>query len=152
MGYSVNGKMTSRGSNHQYFGSAFISSGPHPAENINDDQDFARIWIQTHQNKSGIWHLKIIIENLSLRQYGIGLEDFPLCRGRCHLDLDLRAVVGKLLLQSNGVTLLPLLEKLATFNPSPIFTCNGSVTVTSYQYFKCNETVTCRGGQSYLKK
>ncbi len=43
------------------------------------------------------------------------------------------AVVGKLLSLSNGVTLLPLLVKeLATFNPLPIFYCNGSVTVTSY--------------------
>ncbi len=53
---------------------------------------------------------------------------------------------GKLLLQSNGVTLIPLLEKLATFNPLHIFPVNGSVTVTSYRYFKCNETVTSRGG------
>ncbi len=33
-------------------------------------------------------------------------------------------------------------KKLATFNPLPIFPSNGSVTVTSYWYFKCNESVT----------
>jgi hypothetical protein len=42
-------------------------------------------------------------------------------------------VVGKLLLKSNCVTLLPLLLKeTVTLNPLPIFPCNGSVTVTSY--------------------
>jgi hypothetical protein len=30
-------------------------------------------------------------------------------------------------------------KKLATFNPLPILPSNGSVTVTSYLYFKCNE-------------
>jgi hypothetical protein len=38
-------------------------------------------------------------------------------------------------------------RKEPTFNPSPIFPCNGSVTVTSYSYFKCNEIAT-----SYNKK
>ncbi len=33
-------------------------------------------------------------------------------------------------------------KKLATFNLLPTFYCNGSVTVTSYWYFKCNESVT----------
>ncbi len=33
-------------------------------------------------------------------------------------------------------------KKLATFNPLPIFPVNGSVTVTSFWYFKCNESVT----------
>jgi hypothetical protein len=33
-------------------------------------------------------------------------------------------------------------KKLATFNPLLIFPSNGSVTVTSYWYFKCNESVT----------
>ncbi len=33
-------------------------------------------------------------------------------------------MVGKLLLTSNGVTILPLLvKKLATFNPLPVFPC-----------------------------
>jgi hypothetical protein len=42
----------------------------------------------------------------------------------------------------SGVTFLPLLVKeLATFNPLPIFHCNGSVIVTSYCYFKCNEII-----------
>jgi hypothetical protein len=34
------------------------------------------------------------------------------------------------------------LKKLVTFNPLPILACNGSVTVTSYCYFKCNEIIT----------
>ncbi len=38
--------------------------------------------------------------------------------------------------------LLLLLKKLATFNPLLIVHCNGSVTVTSYCYFKCTENVT----------
>ncbi len=33
-------------------------------------------------------------------------------------------------------------KKLATFNPLPIFPCNGSVTVTRYWFFKCNESFT----------
>ncbi len=33
-------------------------------------------------------------------------------------------------------------KNLATFNPLPIFPSNGSVTVTSYWYFKCNESFT----------
>jgi hypothetical protein len=37
-------------------------------------------------------------------------------------------------------------KKLATFNPLPIFPCNGSVTITSY-FLKCYEIVT-----SYYKK
>jgi hypothetical protein len=40
-------------------------------------------------------------------------------------------VMGKLLVKSSGVILLPSLVKV-TFNPSPIFQCNGSITVTSY--------------------
>jgi hypothetical protein len=39
------------------------------------------------------------------------------------------------------------LKKLATFNLLPFFSCNGSVSVTSYCYVKCNEIVT-----SYYKK
>jgi hypothetical protein len=39
-------------------------------------------------------------------------------------------------------TLLPFMVKeLATFDPLPVFPCNGSVTVTSYCYFKCKEIV-----------
>jgi hypothetical protein len=38
-------------------------------------------------------------------------------------------------------------SKLVTLNPLPIFPCNGSVTVTSYCFFKSNEIVT-----SYNKK
>jgi hypothetical protein len=48
------------------------------------------------------------------------------------------AVVGKLLLKSNCITLLSLLLKetgYGTFNPLPIFPCNGSITVTIYCFF-----------------
>jgi hypothetical protein len=33
-------------------------------------------------------------------------------------------------------------KKLATFNLFSVFHCNGSVTVTSYCFFKCNENFT----------
>ncbi len=53
------------------------------------------------------------------------------------------AAVGKLLLKSSGVTLLPLLVKVHRYLYSVThFYCNGSVTITSYWYFKCNEVVT----------
>ncbi len=67
--------------------------------------------------------------------------------GRGDVQIYQGSVVGKLLLKSSWVTLLQLLVKLATFNQLPIFNSNGSVTVTSYWYFKCNEVVT-----SYYKK
>jgi hypothetical protein len=57
-------------------------------------------------------------------------------------------VVGKLLLKSNRVTLLPLLLKETSFFKSIInFPCKGSVTVTNYCFLESNEIVT-----SYSKK
>jgi hypothetical protein len=38
-------------------------------------------------------------------------------------------------------------KRLATFNLLPIFHCNGSITVNSYWYFKCNKIIT-----SFYKK
>jgi hypothetical protein len=49
----------------------------------------------------------------------------------------------KLLLKSTGVTLLPLLVTVTRYLLSVThFLFNGSVTVTSYLYFKLNEVVT----------
>jgi hypothetical protein len=57
-------------------------------------------------------------------------------------------LVGKLLLKSSGVTLLPLQVKETTYFLSiTTFPFIGSVTVTSYYFFKCNEIAT-----SYNKK
>jgi hypothetical protein len=51
----------------------------------------------------------------------------------------LLAVVGKLLLKSSGVTIVPLIVKVTrTYAPLPIFHDNYSVTVTSYWHFKCS--------------